>query len=1079
MQTLKLYWLGPARIELAGRPVKAETRKSVALLAYLSLLQGPCSRELLATLFWPEADQQKALANLRRTLFSLNSRLPGWVNADHQTVSLQRNDKLFVDVDAFHHCLDALQEHSHRPAEPCDQCLEVLTTAAAYYRGEFLEALNLNDCPNFDEWQLLQRDSLREGLGRALERLTALQAALGQLDVAIVTARRWLALDRLHEPACRALMDLYGRSGKRTAALRQYEELKAGLMDQEPELETRELYRRIQPPAPTTPMVAQPAERAATLPLLKTKLYIPAASTPAVKRSALLARLAEAERAALTLLSAPAGFGKTTLLAQWIAQSPLSVAWLSVDAGDNDPYRFLEYLIAALQSVDERLGSNAQQLLRSPEVVPLHIILASLINDLSSVPEPYAVVLDDCQLIVEHDVHEVLAYLIEHLSGNMHLVIATRSDPPIPLGRLRAHGRMVELRTKEFRFSDDEAESFLNDAMRLNLSAEDVQALEARTEGWVVGLKMAALSLQGHENASAFVRAFSGSHRYVLDYLMEEVLGRQPSRIRTFLLETSFLEKLSGPLCEALMTTEWKASGMSTQEVLEYLESSNLFLVPLDDNRVWYRYHHLFAELLRSRLQHTAADRVKSLHSCASGWFEANGYPAEALFHALRARDFARGASIIEQYAPQLMAQSQFSFYLARLNEIPNEIALGRPWLAIYRAWIYARLGELEDIEPLLRRAEDVIRTHAPDAATGEMAGCIALIRANVANLRGNPEFGVEQARKAQELLPRTSLLALDNARFQRGFAHFASGDLSGARDEWSEVARASMITQDFDTYANAAAELADLKKIEGRLYEAHSLYHDAQSWLRQQSQCPPMFLSALEIGIAELLLQWNKLEDASTWIAEGIEHAHAGGRPNTECFGCYVKACLQLSSGDLDGIRATVLDAESILRQHTLYPRAVAEIDAVKVRLWIREQEISELKNWSREHQSDDAHAGDFLHEYINMTRARALIAEGELDKALELLLRLEAAADRAQRNGRLIEILALQALTLREEGCTDRASAVLSRSLHLAEPGGYVRVFLDEGQTMVQLLSALRDAGVHTEQATYVARLLTAATS
>ncbi len=1078
MQTLKLSWLGPARIELAGRTVKAETRKSAALLAYLSLLREPCSRELLATLFWPEADQQKALANLRRTLFSLNSRLPGWLDADHQTVSLRRNDKLSVDVDAFHNCLAVVRDHSHPPAEPCEQCLQALTTAAAYYRGDFLEALNLADCLDFDQWQLSQRESLRQDMGQALQRITAIQAAHGQLEEAMVTARRWLALDRLHEPASRTLMDLYARSGQKTAALRQYGELKALLADQEPELATRELLRRIQGTESAKTAAALIQEPAA-LPLLKTKLYIPMAPTPGVIRSALLAQLNETERHALTLLSAPAGFGKTTLLAQWIAQSSLPIAWLSLDAGDNDPYRFLSYLIAALRCIDDELGSDAQKLVQSSQLVAPHIILASLINDLSRIIGPCALVLDDCQFIVERGVHEILTYLIGHLPINFHLVIATRSDPPIPLGRLRANGQVLELRTRDLRFTDQEAARFLTDVMRLELSTEDVQVLEARTEGWVVGLKMAALSLQGHKSASEFVRAFSGSHRYVLDYLVEEVLRQQPTHVRTFLLETSFLDKLSGPLCEALMTPEWRNSGANAQEVLEYVETSNLFLIPLDDNKLWYRYHHLFADLLRSRLQHMPGERVTSLHSCASRWYEANGLPADALFHALRAGDFASAASIIEKYAPQLMAQNEFSFYLARLNEIPDDIARGRPWLGIYRAWIYARLGELEDIESLLQRAEDLIRAHAQDAAVGEMAGCIALIRANVANLRGNPEFGVEQTQKAQELLPRRSVLALDNVSFQRGFAYFASGDFSRARQEWSELARAAMITQDFDTYANAAAELADLRKIEGRLHEAHSLYHDAQGWLRQQSQCSPMFLSALEIGIAELLIQWNQLAEASSWITEGIAHAQAGGRPNTECFGCYVKACLQLASGNLDGVRATILDAESILRQHTLYPRAVAEIETIKVRLWTVQHKTSELEHWEKEHQSSDPYAGDFLHEFTNITRSRALLAQGKLDETLDLLIRLEAATDRAQRNGRLIEILILQALALQAEGCADRAVAVLSRSLHLAERGGYVRVFLDEGQPMVQLLSALRDGGVYTEQASYVGRLLMAARS
>jgi ATP/maltotriose-dependent transcriptional regulator MalT/DNA-binding SARP family transcriptional activator len=1076
MRTLKLYWLGPARIELAGRTVKAETRKSVALLAYLSLLDEPCSRELLATLFWPEADQQKALGSLRRTLFSLNSRLPGWVNADHQAVSLRRNDKLFVDVDAFHRCLAAAREHSHPPAEPCERCLTALTTAAAYYRGDFLEALNLNDCPNFDQWQFIERDGLRQDRGQALQRLTAIQAARGQSDEAILTARRWLAMDRLHEPACRTLMDLYAGSGQRTAALREFEDLTALLKDEQPELETRELYHRIQAPE-SAKNAAPQAEQPASLPLLKTKLYIPTAPVSGVVRSALLARLTEAEHRTLTLLSAPAGFGKTTLLAQWVAQSPLPVAWLSLDAGDNDPYRFLEYVIAALRGIDEELGSDAQQILRSPKLIPPHIILASLLNDLGRIVKPYVVVFDDCQFIVEHGVYEILGYLIDHLPGNMHLVIATRSDPPVPLGRLRAHGRMLELRAQDFRFTDDEAARFLNVFMRLGLSNEDVQALEARTEGWVVGLKMAALSLKGHQNASEFVRAFSGSHRYVLDYLMEEVLKSQPAHIRTFLLETSFLEKLSGPSCDALMTADWKGCGTSAQEVLEYLETSNLFIVPLDENKLWYRYHHLFAELLRSQLLRLSPARVAALHRAACRWFESNGLAEDAVLHATNGGDYAHAARLIEQNTPRFLSRNEFSLYLERLNAIPHEISDGRPWLSIGKAWANARLGKTEDVEHLLQQAEAAMQLCPQDRSVDEMAGYIAVIRANVANLRGDPEGGIKQTVRAQTLLPEKDLWALDNMGFQRGLAYLAEGDLPRAEQEWTEAAARAMETQDFDTYANAAAELGSMRKIQGVLHRAYDAYYDAYCWLEQQGSS--IHLGCLEIGMADILLEWNKLDDARRWLAKGVERARAGGRPNTQCFGDYVGARLSLALDQPQAAEAAIVDAEEVLGRHTLYPRAAAQIDLGRLALWIRQGEAESIGAWLRAQQHEDTYLGNFQHELSNIARARALVCIGAFDDALALLDRLAAVAENGGRRGWLIEVLVLKAMALQRLQKEEASLASLSRALQLAQPEEYVRLFLDEGQPMIQLLSALLGMSLYAEQATYVKSLLAAGTT
>jgi LuxR family maltose regulon positive regulatory protein len=634
---------------------------------------------------------------------------------------------------------------------------------------------------------------------------------------------------------------------------------------------------------------------------------------------------------------------------------------------------------------------------------------------------------------------------------------------------------MFELRTQDLRFTRQEATQLLNDVMRLGLSAEDIEILEAHTEGWVVGLKMAALSIQGRDDATGFIREFSGSHRYVLDYLVEEVLRRQPAHIQTFLLETSILGKLNGPLCEALMNEEWKQAGESGQAVLEYLERSNLFVIPLDERKQWYRYHHLFADLLHSRLQQFSMENVASLHTKASQWFEINGLYEEALFHSIRAKDFTRAVSLIEQSALPLMARNDFSTCLLWLEAIPNEVSENHPLLGIYKAWICARLGRIDEVELLLQRATGLIQSRPEDAGTKEMAGYIALVRANVANLQGKTAFAVEQTEKARGLLSIKSTLALDNVSFQRGFAHFVDGDFASAREVWLEVARAALAVQDFDTYANTMAELADLNKLQGELRQAYQLYQDARKQLQQYS-CPIFLRGVLEIGMADLMTEWNKLEDAHRLISEGIDHAQKGERPNTVCFGYYVQSRLLLALNQLDHAQAAIAQAEKIRSEHALYPRAVVETESAKVRLWIAQSNLEAASSWLKHHHPVKLDTFDFRHELEYITCARILIAENHMDTALELLIPLAWAAEAGKRTGRLIEIFCLYALALQASGRQEEANMILAKSLCQAEPEGYMRAFLDEGKPMIQLLKQLQASKSTTQLRRYMKWLLEA---
>jgi LuxR family maltose regulon positive regulatory protein len=437
--------------------------------------------------------------------------------------------------------------------------------------------------------------------------------------------------------------------------------------------------------------------------LLATKLYGPAPRSQLVPRPRLLERLGPVRP--LTLVSAPAGFGKTTLLAEWIAhngrcEADMRVAWLSLDEGDNDPSRFLTYVVAALQTLDANIGSEALSLLHDAPALPVDVALTALINDAATARGRIVLVLDDYHVIDAPPVHQAVGFLLDHLPPQLHLAIASRSDPPLPLARLRSRGELTELRAADLRFTREEAVDFLNRAMGLGLSTDDIVALETRTEGWIAGLQLAALSLRQQEDVAGFISTFTGSHRFLIDYLVEEVLQHQPDRVREFLLRTAFLDRLTGPLCDTVTGLDGGSAMLAT------LERDNLFVVPLDDQRQWYRYHHLFAEVLRSRVLQEHPDHVPAVHSAASEWYERNGFAEDAVRHALAAQDFERAARLIESALPEARRSRHDATLLGWLTTLPDDLVRRRPALSVVRAWLLLVSGDLEAVEPWLDEAE-------------------------------------------------------------------------------------------------------------------------------------------------------------------------------------------------------------------------------------------------------------------------------------------------------------------------------------------------------------------------------------
>src|SRR6266702_3421033 len=611
-------------------------------------------------------------------------------------------------------------------------------------------------------------------------------------------------------------------------------------------------------------------------PILATKLYLPRLRPNVVSRPRLLERLNEGLHRKLTLIAAPAGFGKTTLVSEWVAliERPKArrarTAWLSLGEGDNDPARFVAYLVAALQTI----GEGVLGVLQSPQPPPTESILTALLNEITTLPDHFVLVLDDYHVIDAKAVDMALTYLVEHLPPQMHLVIATREDPHLPLARLRARGHLTELRAADLRFTAAEAAAFLNQVMGLSLSAEDIAALEDRTEGWIAGLQLAALSMQGHQDVPGFIRAFAGDHRYIVDYLVEEVLQRQPEPVRSFLLQTSILDRLHGPLCDAVTGQE------EGNARLEALERGNFFVVPLDDQRHWYRYHHLFAEVLSAHLLAEQPDQVSTLHRRASEWYEQNGSVADAIRHALSACDFERAADLVELAIPAMRQSRQEARVLGWLKALPDELLQVRPVLSVGYAWALLLNGELEGVEARLQNAERWLDTTADrgemvvvdDEEFRRLPGGIAIFRAAIAQALGSVPDTLKYAQQARDLVPEDDHLLRGSAAGFLGLAYWTSGDLEAAHRSYAECMALVQRGGYLSDALGCAIALADIRIAQGRLHEAMSTYEQALQEALGQGEPVLRGTADMYVGLSELHCEQNDLHTATELLLRSKE---------------------------------------------------------------------------------------------------------------------------------------------------------------------------------------------------------------
>jgi LuxR family transcriptional regulator, maltose regulon positive regulatory protein len=826
----------------------------------------------------------------------------------------------------------------------------------------------------------------------------------------------------------------------------------------------------------------------ATEALLTTKLYVPQAHPNLVPRMRLGEHLTEGMSRKLTLISAPAGFGKTTLLSEWRMihlGSEYPLAWISLEGADNDPTRFLTYLIAALQVLKADVGKAVLASLRSPQPPPIESVLTALINDIASISKDFALVLDDYHLIANEALHDAVTFLLNHLPPQAHLIIASRVDPPLPLARLRARGQMTEIRANDLRFTPEETAAFLRGVMGLDLPEESIAVLEERTEGWIAGLQLAALSVRGREDVAGLITALRGSSRYVLDYLAEEVLRSQPEDVRAFLLQTSILDRLSGALCDAVTD---RAGG---QEMLETLERANLFTNPLDDERHWYRYHHLFSEFLRDRLHRTQPDQGTWLHGKASAWFEHNGHVHEAVDHALAAADTENAARLIEENFRDMLAHGEATLLLNWMEALPEELLRSRPRLCIPCAWARLLTGQLEAAELCVQDLERMVDANAsfpPDVreaptSNEELAavsGEAAAIRAFIVRTRGDISNSLELSRRALGLLRENNFTLRGIVALNLGGAYSMSGDLAAADMALTEAITASRRANNAFAVLLAMRELAELQVMGGRLHRAAALYRQA---LRLAEQRPFPAASLAHVGMGELLYEWNDLDGAMHHLTEGIELGERSGSTNIIFPGHALLARVKWAQGDLDEAFRIIQEDEWSAHSMNLSSHDHNRIVAYGARLRLAQRDVGAAARLLGERGiSVDDHV-NHLNIFEHVMLARVLIARDEHDAALGLLGRLLGVAEATRSLGSAIEILAVLALAASDQGDEAQAMATVERALSLAEPEGYVRVFVDEGEPMAVLLQkslrARRGERLISSQYTsleYVGALLTA---
>ncbi len=826
--------------------------------------------------------------------------------------------------------------------------------------------------------------------------------------------------------------------------------------------------------------------------LIRTKLHPPFIRPTLVQRPRLQALLEVGLQGPLTLVIAPAGFGKTTLVAASLAECEKPAAWLSLDRDDNQGTRFLVHLIAALQGVDDRIGAEAAQLLAGVQPAPPQAILTSLINDLDAIDTESILVLDDYQFITNLVIHDSLAFLLEHHPQKLHLVVASRSDPPLPLARLRARGQMVELRVADLRFTASETALFLNEIMKLDLDADSVSVLEQRTEGWIAGLQMAALSMRDHDRIRGFIEGFSGTNRHILDYLLEEILAGQPPEVQRFLLFTSILERLSAPLCQAVISNETieirdtrsemgdgsRLSHLDSQATLEYLERENLFLVPLDDKRVWFRYHHLFADLLRARLHRAYPGLADRLHLRACDWLEANGFLNDAIRHLLAASEIGRAADMIERYGPAQCARNDPSI-LQMVELLPPEMLIDRPKIGLCQAWLMIILGHIEKAVPLMNALRQSLAGPAAPPGKEWMQTIISLALAFLARPDKPPESDPFPDLQDLAAIPVEELVLRDAAYILYGMALGRRGELERAVEISEQVIHKDRLSHGTLAIPTLVPFLTRVYLMQGRLNAAASLCRDYLDPIKQKGFRFMYSIGNLEIDFGETLYEWNHLEEAEKFIRDGLRDNEPWDNIMTLGFGLCALIRVLMAKGYYLEAMQTVEKFESRMLGRS-HPREFEEeILTLRVRVHLAAGNLLKAVHWADQIQ----HRGRIKQPagFYRLTLARIRLAQGRYLEAERILSDMEPTLVGGNRIARKLEMELLLAAAAAGQNHIPEAVDRFDSCLAIAEPEGYLQVFLQMGKPAQELLATyLRSASAgHKVYAQQLLRAFTTAPS
>ncbi len=786
--------------------------------------------------------------------------------------------------------------------------------------------------------------------------------------------------------------------------------------------------------------------------LLRTKLHIPALRPFLVPRPHLIQKLNQHPDAKLTLISAPAGSGKTTLLTQFINQQQQPVAWLSLDEADDDPNQFWTYLITACQSVLAGAGELALSMLDASQPLPGNTIPTILLNDIASQNQKLLLILDDYHTIQNPSIQESMSFLLDYLPDNVHLIISTRADPPWPLSRYRVRNHLVEIRVQDLRFSLEETANFLNQTMGLDLSAGDVAALEARTEGWVAGLQLAAIAMQSpqpEKDVSAFVQAFAGSHLFVAEYLLEDVLRRQPEATQRFLLQTSILERLNGELCDAVTKRQ------DSQTMLATLHRANLFVVPLDDEGCWFRYHHLFADLLQARLLQTMpTEDVACLHMQAASWHEQNGLIQAAIRHAMAAKDFERVAALVENEARAMMFSGQANILRNWLSTLPEAIIEAHPRLKIYQLWI-DMLQEKADLSPAaLQEKENMLRALPSSPENERLQMELLAVLCRFVAFSGNTTRAIQIAEEAQTRLPEAEIALRARTYSALAVAHWMEGHPQKAGQAYEQCMILTQATGDYSLIAHATMMMGMSHTDYGQLHEALHTYQTIIDMGKQAGQ--RNFFPAVYgyIGLASIYLEWNEWDTAVSHLEQGMKLCRQGGLTGIS-FGHTLQARLFQAQGMFAEAAAEM----ALLGETGVDPTGTAR----HIQLCLAQNDLEEAARLAKPWR-DGIKASAvgpqpplLVAEIVKVTLARLFLAQGELRQAEQLLDDVLVTAVPQKRNGRLIEVYLLKALLQQAQNQEKAAVESITHALELAQPEGYVLLFVEGGTAVIPLLQAV----------------------